>query len=176
MLLFWKKKLPFASTCRSTWLHCASVTVYYRWGRYGTTDITNTSAIAAARVSVHSRAVLWCRNGVVRAAIVPFHKDFSPSGEQLDYYKLVITTHCRLYINISQILLLYKTLRYCNTFDSTKSLGVRCRLARNIWLNYEGRRPEFSQNGGYVVGFAEWLRAIDLPLHRRFCNVSMLSA
>ena len=31
-------------------------------------------------------------------------------------------------------------------------------LARNIWLNYEGRRPEFSQNGGYAVGFAEWLR------------------
>ena len=33
-------------------------------------------------------------------------------------------------------------------------------LARNIWLNYEGRRPEFSQNGGYAAGFAEWLRAI----------------
>ena len=47
-------------------------------------------------------------------------------------------------------------------------------LAWNIWLNYEGRRPEFSQNGGYAVWFAEWLRAIDLPLHRRFCNVSML--
>ena len=36
----------------------------------------------------------------------------------------------------------------------------------NIWLNYEDRRPEFSQNGGYAVGFAEWLRAIDLPLHQ----------
>ena len=33
-------------------------------------------------------------------------------------------------------------------------------LARNIWLNYEGRRPEFSQNGGYAAGFAKWLRAI----------------
>ena len=34
------------------------------------------------------------------------------------------------------------------------------RLARNICLNYESRRPEFSQNGGYAAGFAEWLRAI----------------
>ena len=33
-------------------------------------------------------------------------------------------------------------------------------VAQNIWLNYEGRRPEFSQNGGYAVGFAEWLRAL----------------
>ena len=33
-------------------------------------------------------------------------------------------------------------------------------LARNIWLNYEGRRPEFSQNGGYAAGFAERLKAI----------------
>ena len=53
---------------------------------------------------------------------------------------------------------------------------ARLQLARNIWLNYEGRRPELCQNGGYTVGFAEWLRAIDLSLHRRFCNVSMLSA
>ena len=35
----------------------------------------------------------------------------------------VITTHCRLYSNISQILLLYKTRRYYNKFDSTKSWG-----------------------------------------------------
>ena len=33
-------------------------------------------------------------------------------------------------------------------------------LARNIWLNYEGRRPEFNHNGGYAAGFAERLRAI----------------
>ena len=39
----------------------------------------------------------------------------------------VITTHCRLYSNISQILLLYKTWRYYNKFDSTKSLGVHYR-------------------------------------------------
>ena len=38
--------------------------------------------------------------------------------------------------------------------------GIWRHIARNIWLNYEGRRPEFSQNGGYAAGFAEWLRAI----------------
>ena len=36
----------------------------------------------------------------------------------------VITTHCRLYGNIPQILLQYKTWRYYNKFDFTKSLGV----------------------------------------------------
>ena len=60
-----------------------------------------------------------------------------------------------------------------------------CHLARNIWLNYKGWRPEFSQNGGYAVGFAEWLRAIDLPTTANvvmlaFCrlnfNMHMLSA
>ena len=53
-------------------------------------------------------------------------------------------------------------------------------LARNIWLNYEGRRPEFSQNGGYAVGFAERLRAIDLPTTADFimlacCPVGLTS-
>ena len=41
----------------------------------------------------------------------------------------VITTHCQLYSNISQILLayllLYQTWRYYNKFDSMKSFGVR---------------------------------------------------
>ena len=36
----------------------------------------------------------------------------------------VITTNCRLYSNISQILLLYKMWQYYNKFDSPKSLGV----------------------------------------------------
>ena len=52
--------------------------------------------------------------------IVPFHKDFSPSGEQLEHRSWVVTTQCRLYSNILQILLLYKTWRYNNKFDSTK--------------------------------------------------------
>ena len=42
----------------------------------------------------------------------------------------VITTHCRLYSNISQMLLLYKTWRYHNQFDSSKSLGVRYRCVK----------------------------------------------
>ena len=41
-----------------------------------------------------------------------------------------ITTHCRLYSNISQILLLYKTWRYHNKFDSTKSLGLHYRCVK----------------------------------------------
>ena len=36
----------------------------------------------------------------------------------------VISTNSQLYINISQILLLYKMWRYSNKFDSPKSLGV----------------------------------------------------
>ena len=42
----------------------------------------------------------------VSNGIVPFHKDFSPSGEQLGTPPIsswVITTHCRLYSSISQI-------------------------------------------------------------------------
>ena len=35
----------------------------------------------------------------------------------------VITTQCRLYSNISQILLLYNTWRYYNKFDYTNALG-----------------------------------------------------
>ena len=42
----------------------------------------------------------------------------------------VITTHCRLYNNISQILLQYKTWRYYSKFDFTKSLGVCCRCVK----------------------------------------------
>ena len=41
-----------------------------------------------------------------------------------------MTAHCRLYSNISQILLLYKTWRYYNKFDSTKSLGVLYRCVK----------------------------------------------
>ena len=37
----------------------------------------------------------------------------------------VITTHCRLYSNISQILLLHQTWQYYNKIDSMKSSGVR---------------------------------------------------
>ena len=44
--------------------------------------------------------------------------------------------------------------------SKVNTIESMCNLARNIWLNYEGRRPEFSQNGGYAAGFAEWLRAI----------------
>ena len=65
--------------------------------------------------------------------IVPFHKDFSPSGEQFELHKLayiVITIHCRLYSNILQIMLLYKTWRCYSKFHSTKSLGVRYRCVK----------------------------------------------
>ena len=51
-LLLFETKLSLASSCRSTWPHCN--TVYCRWGRYDTTDITNINAIAAARVSQDS--------------------------------------------------------------------------------------------------------------------------
>ena len=36
----------------------------------------------------------------------------------------VITTNCRLYSNISQIVILYKAWRYSSKFDSPKSFGV----------------------------------------------------
>ena len=53
---------------------------------------------------------------------------FSPSGAwaaQTPYISSwVITTNCRLYSNISQILLLYKTWGCYNKFAFTKSLGV----------------------------------------------------
>ena len=48
----------------------------------------------------------------------------------------VITTHCRLYSNISQILLLYKTWRYCNKFDSAKSLVVCYRCVKITQCGY----------------------------------------
>ena len=54
MLLF-ETKLSFASSCRSTWPRCN--TVYCRWGRYDTTDITNLNAIAAARVNQGSHTL-----------------------------------------------------------------------------------------------------------------------
>ena len=54
MLLF-ETKLSFASSCRSTWPRCN--TVYCRWGRYDTTDITNLNEIAAARVSQESHTL-----------------------------------------------------------------------------------------------------------------------
>ena len=54
MLLF-ETKLPFASSWRSTWPRCN--TVYCRWGRYDTTDITNINAITAARVSQGSHTL-----------------------------------------------------------------------------------------------------------------------
>ena len=58
MLLF-ETKLPFVSTCRSTWTHCPyMVHAYYRWGHDGATDTINTNGIAAARVSVRYRAAL----------------------------------------------------------------------------------------------------------------------
>ena len=42
----------------------------------------------------------------------------------------VITTNCRLYSNISQILLLYKTWGYHNNFDSTRSSGYITDLSK----------------------------------------------
>ena len=47
----------------------------------------------------------------------PVSQYFSPSGTQSEHRKIssrVITTNCRLYSNISQILLLYKTWGYYN--------------------------------------------------------------
>ena len=54
-MLLYETKLPFAYPCRSTWPRCN--TVYCRWGRYGTTEITNTNAIAATRVSQGSHTL-----------------------------------------------------------------------------------------------------------------------
>ena len=54
-MLLYETKLPFAYPCRSTWPHCN--TVYCRWGRYGATEITNTNAIAATRVSQGSHTL-----------------------------------------------------------------------------------------------------------------------
>ena len=48
----------------------------------------------------------------------------------------VITTHCRLYSNTSQIFLLYETWRYYNKFDSTKSSGVHCRCVKITQCGY----------------------------------------
>ena len=45
----YETKLLYTYSCRSMWPHCN--TVYCRWGRYGTTDITNTNATATTRVS-----------------------------------------------------------------------------------------------------------------------------
>ena len=58
--------------------------------------------------------------------IVLFHNDFPlrRTSRTLCISSLVITTIFRLYSNISQILLLYKTWGYDNKFDSAKSLGV----------------------------------------------------
>ena len=72
----------------------------------------------------------------------------------LDLIDLKPKEFCRIDIvglqhNTGNWILVYSSIR--ETFTD---------LARNIWLNYEGRRPEFSQNGGYAAGFAEWLRAI----------------
>ena len=47
MLLF-ETKLPLASSCRSTWPHCN--TVYCRWGRYDTTDITKINALSGRQI------------------------------------------------------------------------------------------------------------------------------
>ena len=60
---------------------------------------------------------------------------FSPSSEQLsNIYQLISrTTNCRLYSNISQILLLFKVWGYYNKFDSMKSLGVYYWCAEMPW-------------------------------------------
>ena len=54
-MLLYETKLPFVYSCRATWPHCKFV--YCRWGRYGTTEITNTNAIAATRVSQGSHTL-----------------------------------------------------------------------------------------------------------------------
>ena len=54
-MLWFETKLSFASSCRSTWPHCN--TVYCRWGRHDTTDITNINAIAASKVSQGSHTL-----------------------------------------------------------------------------------------------------------------------
>ena len=53
----------------------------------------------------------------------------SPSGEQPNNV-ISRTINCRLYSNISQILLLYKVWGYYNKFDSMKSLGVYYRYVK----------------------------------------------
>ena len=54
------------------------------------------------------------------AIIIPFYKYFFPyrwTARTPQISSWVMTTHCRLYSNISQILLLYKTWRYSNKVD-----------------------------------------------------------
>ena len=74
--------------------------------------------------------------GLIKLAWIsksPISQRFFPqwrAAPTLQISSWVITTPCRLYSNISQILLLYKTWRYYNKFDSTKSLGVRYRCVK----------------------------------------------
>ena len=57
--------------------------------------------------------------------IVLFHNDIPLAMSRPNNFSLqVMPTNCRLYSNISQMLLLYKTWGYYNKFDSTKWLGV----------------------------------------------------
>ena len=71
-------------------------------------------------------------------SIVLLHSNFplAVSSPNTVYYLMGYKNHCRLYINISQILLLYKTWRYYSKFDSPKSLGI-CYCSASCWLQYE---------------------------------------
>ena len=57
---------------------------------------------------------------------IPFHSYFSPAVSSLNNVCQLIsrTTNCRLYSNISHILLLYRIWVHYNKFDLMKSLGL----------------------------------------------------
>ena len=66
------------------------------------------------------------KNNTHPKTIVLFQSYFFPSGEQPNnVYQLISrTTYCRLYSNMSQMLMLHKVWLYYNKFDSTKSFRV----------------------------------------------------
>ena len=83
--------------------------------------------------SYRSPVVSW------QGLIVLYHNSFSPSGEQPKQRLLISlevrTTNCRLYSNISQILLLCKTWGYYNKFDIIKPFRGCYRYVKRKYHN-----------------------------------------
>ena len=72
--------------------------------------------------------------------MVPFRKDFPlavSSSKTPQINPWVITTHCRLYRNNSQILLLYKTWRYYNKLDY-EITGGTLPMCQNTTMQVKG--------------------------------------
>ena len=116
---------------------------------------------------------------------VPLHASAAwdrPNSSRLfrfrHHKKYVLFKHCtdrtKYAIIISYHIISYQSIVANNIFHLWQQYQTLA--TRNIWLHYEGRWPEFSQNGGSAAGFAEWLRAIDFPLHRRFWHAVSLTS